>query len=164
MSVHVGPGPIDLAVEAARLALGRSDVGAVVTFTGLVRGETGGKPLVAMTLEHYPGMTEAELTRIGAEAAARWRLIGWRIVHRVGRLEPGETIVLVATASAHRRDAFAAAEFLMDYLKTRAPFWKKEETADGAARWVEARDSDDAAAARWTDPLSPAPARGGGEG
>ena len=116
-----------------------------------MRSENDGDAVTAMTLEHYPGMTEAELARVEAEARQRWPLQASLIVHRVGALKPGDNIVLVVTASAHREAAFAAAEFLMDYLKTRAPFWKKETRADGGARWVDARDSDDAAAGRWTD-------------
>ena len=129
----------------------RSDIGAIVTFTGLVRDENAGGPVAGMTLEHYPGMTESELTRVEAEAGKRWPLQASLIVHRVGALRPGDNIVLVVTASAHRQAAFAAAEFLMDYLKTRAPFWKKELTPDGKARWVETRDSDATAAERWQD-------------
>jgi len=135
----------DVAAEQRRLAQG-AVVGAVVTFTGICRGDGG---LVAMTLEHYPGMAEEEIARHVAEAEARWALRGVTVIHRHGRLVPGDNIVLVATAAAHRGDAFAAAEFLMDYLKTSAPFWKREERA-GAAAWVEARREDDAAAARWT--------------
>lgn len=149
MPIRVQHEPFDAAEETAALTAGRTDIGAVVTFTGLVRGEAGGRPLAAMTLEHYPGMTEAELARIEAEAMGRWRLDGVTIIHRYGRLEPGDPIVLVATASRHRRDAFEAAEFLMDFLKTRAPFWKKETGADGSGDWVDARDSDAAAEARW---------------
>jgi molybdopterin synthase catalytic subunit len=138
----------DAAAEAAKLTRGRSDVGAVVTFTGICRGEENGKPLAALTLEHYPGMAEQEIARHVDEARARWPLLGATVIHRHGRIAPGEDIVLVVTASAHREAAFAAAEFLMDYLKTRAPFWKQVE-ASGAKNWVEARDTDDAAAARW---------------
>lgn len=138
----------DIGAEVKRLTAGRADIGAVVTFTGVVRGETEGTGVAGMSLEHYPGMTESELSRVEAEAAARWPLQASCIVHRVGTLAPGDNIVLVVTASAHRQAAFAAAEFLMDYLKTRAPFWKKEAGPDGG-RWVDARDSDDAAAARW---------------
>jgi molybdopterin synthase catalytic subunit len=123
-----------------------------------VRVGNDGRDVVAMTLEHYPGMTESELARVEAEAAGRWPLQASLIVHRYGRLEPGDNIVLVVTASAHREAAFAAAEFLMDYLKTSAPFWKKELGADGAERWVEARETDDAAAGRW----SHHPREGGG--
>jgi molybdopterin synthase catalytic subunit len=131
------------------MAHGRTDLGAIVTFTGLVRGEVAGRQLVAMTLEHYAGMTQTELQRIESEAEARWPLAGSLIVHRFGRLLPGDRIVLVATASAHRRAAFEAAEFLMDYLKTSAPFWKKEETVGGSAGWVSASDEDDSARERW---------------
>ena len=150
MAVRVQAEPFDLAAEVAAIRRGRTDIGAVVTFTGTVRDSVDGKRLVAMTLEHYPGMTEGELARVEREANARWPLSGCLIVHRYGRLTPGEDIVLVITASAHRAAAFAAADFLMDYLKTSAPFWKKEERADGAVTWVEAKTSDDAAAKRWT--------------
>mgnify|MGYP001332179712 CR=1 FL=1 len=142
MRVRVQEADFDLAAEAARLEA--SGAGAVVTFTGVVRGGD----VAAMTLEHYPGMTEAALEEIAVEARRRWPLTGLTIIHRVGRLAPGARIMMVATASAHRAAAFEAAEFLMDYLKTRAPFWKKEETPEGA-RWVDAREVDDAAAARW---------------
>jgi molybdopterin synthase catalytic subunit len=125
------------------------DVGAIVTFTGVVRGEVQGQRLLAMTLEHYPGMTESELQAIEAEARVRWPLTASLIIHRHGRLVPGDRIVLVAAASAHRKAAFEAAEFLMDYLKTSAPFWKKEEIEGTEARWVSANDSDDSARARW---------------
>lgn len=135
----------DVSREIAALANGRSHIGAVATFTGLVRGDDG---LVALTLEHYPGMTEQEITRHAEEANARWKLNGITIIHRIGRLDTGAQIVLVAVASSHRGDAFAACEFLMDYLKTRAPFWKQEQRADGT-HWVEARESDDKAAERW---------------
>jgi molybdopterin synthase catalytic subunit len=138
-----------LADEIAALTGGRADVGAVVTFTGLCRDE-GGR-LQALELEHYPGMAEAEIERVAAEASRRWPLDGATVIHRFGRIAPGENIVLVATASAHRRAAFEAAEFLMDFLKTRAPFWKREHLADGATGgWVEASGEDDAAAARWS--------------
>src|SRR5262249_10864785 len=130
---------------------GRTDIGAVVTFTGICRGTEAGEPITALTLEHYPDMAEAEIARHVEAANSRWRLLGVTVIHRYGRIEPGENIVLVVTASAHRQDAFAAAEFLMDYLKTRAPFWKREERADGA-RWVDAKQSDDAAAGRWNAP------------
>jgi molybdopterin synthase catalytic subunit len=141
----------DIGAEVRTLTAGRADLGAIVTFTGTVRDSAGGKPIAAMTLEHYPGMTEKELARIEAEAARRWPLAASLIVHRYGRLVPGDNIVLVVTASAHREAAFAAAEFLMDYLKTQAPFWKSEEGADGAAAWVEAREADDTALRRWED-------------
>ena len=148
MAVRVQQADFDVAAEIDALAAGRTDIGAVATFTGLVREFAGGAG-AAMTLEHYPGMTERALAEIDAEAGARWPLTGSVIVHRVGRLAPGDRIVLVATASAHRHAAFEAAMFLMDYLKTRAPFWKKEEAEGAGARWVDARESDDAAAARW---------------
>jgi molybdopterin synthase catalytic subunit len=138
----------DPGVEIARLHAGRSDIGAVVSFVGLVRGESHGEKLTSMTLEHFPGMTERELTRIADEAKARWQLNGVVVVHRIGELKPGERIVLVVTAAGHRQSAFEAAEFLMDFLKTRAPFWKRELRASGE-HWVEARGSDDEAAARW---------------
>ena len=141
----------DAAAEAAALTRGRTDVGAVVTFTGICRGSEQGEPVAAMTLEHYPGMAEAEIARHVEAAERRWPRLGVTIIHRVGRLIPAEPIVLVVTAAAHRQDAFAAAEFLMDYLKTRAPFWKRVE---GAARsaWVDAKSSDDDLAARWAAP------------
>tara|TARA_R110000868_G_scaffold17774_7_gene77604 strand:+ start:521 stop:934 length:414 start_codon:yes stop_codon:yes gene_type:complete len=127
----------DINDEIAALTEGRSDIGAVVSFTGLVRD-------VTLTLEHYAGMTERELDKLEAAANARWQLQGVTILHRIGTLHPGDNIVLVVTASKHRKDAFEAAEFLMDYLKTRAPFWKRE-----GEEWVEAKDSDDEAAKRW---------------
>jgi molybdopterin synthase catalytic subunit len=145
--------PFDTAAESALLTDGRHDVGAVVTFTGICRGEEDGGPIGALTLDHYPGMAEAEIARHVADAQSRWALHGVTVIHRYGRIEPGEQIVLVATASAHRNDAFAAAEFLMDYLKTRAPFWKRVEQA-GRASWVEAKTADDAAAERWSKPGS----------
>jgi len=140
----------DVGAEAALLAHGRTDIGAIVTFTGICRGDEAGARIVAMTLEHYPGMAEAEIARHVAEAEARWPLLGVTIIHRYGRLRPGDRLVLVVTAASHRSDAFAAAEFLMDYLKTRAPFWKKVERPDGAV-WVGAKSTDDAAADRWTE-------------
>ena len=149
MAVRVQTEPFDLAHEVATLKAGRTDLGAIVTFTGTVRDGSGGKRLAAMTLEHYAGMTEAELARVEAEARARWPLQGCTIVHRYGRLVPGDDIVLVVTASAHREAAFKAAEFLMDYLKTSAPFWKREEFSDGGAGWVEAKAGDEAAAEKW---------------
>jgi molybdopterin synthase catalytic subunit len=138
----------DAGAEAAALAAGRHDIGAIVSFTGLVRADDG---LVALTLEHYPAMTARQIAAIAAEAWARWPLLGGIVIHRHGRLVPGDPIVLVAIASANRGAAFAAAEFLMDWLKTRAPFWKQEDRGD-AQRWVAARASDDAAAARWEKP------------
>ncbi|MDJ0893709.1 MAG: molybdenum cofactor biosynthesis protein MoaE [Alphaproteobacteria bacterium] len=139
----------DPGAEIDRLTAGRHDVGGVASFIGLVRGEAGGDHISAMTLEHYPGMTEKELERIDAEARARWPLIESLIIHRYGRLEPGDRIVLVITTSAHRQAAFDACQFLIDWLKTKAPFWKLEQTSEGD-KWVDARGSDDAAAARWT--------------
>lgn len=135
--------------EIEALTAGLEDIGAVVTFTGTVRREAKGSPIRSLTLEHYPGMTEKELERIEAEARARWPLAASLVVHRYGRLVPGDNIVLVITASSHRQVAFEAAQFLMDWLKTAAPFWKKEEPAEGGERWVEAKASDDAAAERW---------------
>jgi len=149
MAVRVQAEAFDMAREIAALKVGRTDTGAIASFTGCVRGAAGGKRLLAMTLEHYPGMTEAELARVEAEARERWPLQDCLIIHRFGRLVPGDDIVLVITLSAHRQAAFAAAEFLMDYLKTGAPFWKQEELADGTANWVESKASDDAAASRW---------------
>ncbi|MGB5093170.1 MAG: molybdopterin synthase catalytic subunit MoaE [Parvibaculum sp.] len=138
----------DISSEIESLTAGRTDIGAIVTFTGLVRDLNAGDKVSTLELEHYPGMTEKELTRIEAEAHARWNLQASLIIHRIGKLAPGDNIVLVLTASAHRGDAFKAAAFLMDYLKTRAPFWKRE--GDGAsAKWVDARASDDEAAKRW---------------
>jgi len=139
--------PFDVAAEAAKLR-GRADVGALVTFTGICRGSEAGEPIAALTLEHYPGMAEAEIERHVEEAKQRWPLDGVTVIHRYGRIAPGEDIVLVATASAHRQAAFAAAEFLMDYLKTRAPFWKQIEKAGGKS-WVDAKAADDRAAERW---------------
>jgi molybdopterin synthase catalytic subunit len=138
----------DAAAETASVTQGRADVGAVVAFTGLCRDE-GGK-LAALELEHYPGMAEAEIARIAAQAERRWPLLGLTVIHRFGLIRPGEEIVLVLAASSHRRAAFEAAEFLMDYLKTRAPFWKREHLKDGTVgAWVEAKDLDDLAAERW---------------
>ena len=155
MTVSVQSEDFDAAAEIAALIAGRTDIGAVVTFTGVVRGDMGGRDLVSMTLEHYPGMTTAELEAIEAESHARWPLQASRIIHRVGELALGANIVLVVTCSPHRHAAFQAAEFLMDYLKTRAPFWKKETFADGTSRWVDATDRDDTALRRWTQ--TPAP-------
>jgi molybdopterin synthase catalytic subunit len=149
LSVRVQQEDFDLGAEVRRLAAGRTDIGAIVTFTGVMRGDNGGHAVAGMTLEHYPGMTEPELVQVEAEACERWPLQASLIVHRIGALKPGDNIVLVVTASAHRQAAFAAAEFLMDYLKTRAPFWKKESRTDGSQRWVEAREGDEQAADRW---------------
>lgn len=158
--IRVQQHDFDIGAEIRALTEGREDIGAVVTFTGTVRRDTKHGPIRAMTLEHYPGMTEKELARIESEAAARWPLQASLIVHRHGRLAPGDNIVLVATASAHRQAAFDAAQFLMDYLKTNAPFWKKEEMAEGASRWVEERIADGDAAQRWNEAANaPEPTR-----
>ena len=151
MSVRVQHEDFDIGAEVRRLVAGRIDIGAVVTFSGIMRCQNDGAAVTAMTLEHYPGMTEAEMARVEAEAGQRWPLQASLIVHRVGALEPGDNIVLVVTASAHREAAFAAAEFLMDYLKTRAPFWKQVEYV-GGKNWVDAKQSDDALADRWARP------------
>ncbi len=139
----------DVGAELAALTRGQTGIGGVTSFVGLVRDLAGDERIGAMTLEHYPGMTERQLEAIEAEARRRWPLEAVLIIHRVGRLEPGERIVLVATASAHREAAFASCHFLIDWLKTKAPFWKLEETPQGP-RWVEAQASDDSAARRWT--------------
>ncbi len=144
MSVRIQREDFDIGAEIARLTKGRTDIGAVATFTGICRGDG----VAAMTLEHYPGMAEAEIARHVEEAQSRWPLLGVTVIHRHGRFVPGDNIMMVVTASSHREAAFAAAEFLMDYLKVSAPFWKKEERA-GQAVWVEARKADDAAADRW---------------
>jgi molybdopterin synthase catalytic subunit len=150
VSVRVQTEDFDVAAETEKLLGGRTDVGAVVTFTGRVRGSDEGREIAALTLEHYPDMTEAEMARIEAEAQARWELQASLVVHRVGELKAGDNIVLVITAAAHRQAAFEAAGFLMDYLKTRAPFWKKETTSAGETAWVDAREQDDSAAKRWS--------------
>ena len=147
-TVRLQRDPFDAAAETAKLTRGRSDIGAVVTFTGICRGVEDGEAIASLTLEHYPGMAEAEIESHVAEAQERWPLLGVTVLHRYGRILPGEDIVLVVTASSHRDAAFAAAEFLMDYLKTRAPFWKQVESKSGAA-WVDAKEQDDTAAARW---------------
>jgi molybdopterin synthase catalytic subunit len=151
MSVRLQREDFDVSAEVAALTRGRTDIGAVVTFTGVCRGTEAGEPITALTLEHYPDMAEAEIARHVEAANTRWRLLGVTVIHRYGRIVPGDNIVLVIATASHRQDAFAAAEFLMDYLKTRAPFWKSEERA-GGARWVEARQADDAAADRWAPP------------
>jgi molybdopterin synthase catalytic subunit len=143
--------PFDVAAEAEKLTRGRSDIGAVVTFTGICRADENGEQIAALTLEHYPGMAESEIARHVEEAKTRWPLLGVTVIHRHGRIQPGENIVLVVTASSHREAAFAAASFLMDYLKTRAPFWKQVEKASGKT-WVDAKASDDTAAERWSAP------------
>jgi molybdopterin synthase catalytic subunit len=152
MTVRVQAESFDLGAETDRLTAGRRDVGAVASFVGIAREtnpDEGAEPVIAMTLEHYPGMTERMLAAAEADARTRWPLLDCLIVHRYGRFLPGDPIVLVVTLSSHRQAAFDACAFLMDYLKTQAPFWKHEETASGA-RWVAARATDDAAAARWT--------------
>jgi len=147
-NVRVQTGDFDLGLEVARLREGDARVGAVVAFVGTVRDLNDGAQVAAMELEHYPGMTEKALDDIAAQAAARWPLFASLVIHRVGPLLPLDQIVLVAVTAAHRGDAFAACEFIMDYLKTEAPFWKKEDTPEGA-RWVDARVTDDTARARW---------------
>lgn len=147
--IRVQTQDFDIGAETRRLVGDRTDIGAIVTFTGTVRGTAGNRPITSMELEHYPGMTEAELARVEAEANARWDLQASLVIHRYGKLEPGDNIVLVIAASPHRHAAFEAASFLMDYLKTRAPFWKKETFTDGSGGWVDARESDDAARERW---------------
>ena len=149
VTIRLQEADFDTAREIAALTKGRTDIGAVVTFSGICRGGEGGDAIAALTLEHYPGMAEAEIGRHAEEALSRWPLTGLTIIHRYGRIAPGENIVLVVTASSHRQAAFQAAEFLMDYLKTHAPFWKREESAVGTS-WVDATSHDDAAAARWT--------------
>ena len=146
-TVRVQEAPFDAAAEAAALTDGRTDVGGLASFVGLCRADDG---LAALVLEHYPGMTERAIAGIAAQAEARWPLTGCTVVHRHGRLLPGEPIVLVLTASAHRTAALEACAFLIDWLKTGAPFWKREEFADGEARWVAAKAEDDVAAARWS--------------
>lgn len=148
--ISVQASDFDVGAEIAALSAGRLDVGAVASFVGLVRDANAGSGVHAMSLEHYPGMTERALADIVAQARARWPLLAVRVIHRIGRLAPADRIVFVGVASAHRGAAFAACEFIMDYLKTQAPFWKREETPSGA-RWVDARDTDDAAAARWSE-------------
>jgi molybdopterin synthase catalytic subunit len=149
VTIRIQEADFDIAREIAALTEGRTDIGAVVSFSGICRGSEGSEPVAALTLEHYPEMAEAEIARHTDTAMSRWPLQGLTVIHRVGRITPGENIVLVVTASAHRQAAFEAAEFLMDYLKANAPFWKREEKS-GGTRWVDARHHDDAAAARWT--------------
>jgi molybdopterin synthase catalytic subunit len=146
--IRVQEEDFDIAAEIAALKSGRADIGAVAAFIGLVRDHASSEKVTAMTLEHYPGMTEKELARIERQAHERWPLIASTIVHRIGRLLPGDNIVLVLTASAHRQAAFESAQFLMDYLKTQAPFWKTEEIGE-SRKWVEAREGDNALADRW---------------
>ncbi len=150
-TVRVQTERFDLGAEADKLSAGRTDVGAVATFTGICRGDENGQAITALTLEHYPGMVEEEIVRHAQEAATRWPLLGLTVIHRYGRIAPGEQIMMVATASSHRQAAFEAAEFLMDFLKTRAPFWKQVESSTGTD-WVDAKQIDDAAAERWRYP------------
>jgi molybdopterin synthase catalytic subunit len=148
VTIRVQAEPFDAAAESALIAEGRFDIGAIVTFSGLCRSEGG--QLAALELEHYPGMAEEEIGRVATEALGRWPLQGATVIHRFGKVNPGDGIVLVVTASAHRAAAFEAASFLMDFLKTRAPFWKKEHATDGTTGgWVDAREADDAATERW---------------
>jgi molybdopterin synthase catalytic subunit len=149
VSVSVQESDFDLSAEMRILAAGDHNIGAVASFVGLVRDNNDGTGVADMTLEHYPGMTEKALSEIVTQAAGRWELFGVRVIHRVGHLRPGDQIVLVVVSSAHRGNAFAACEFIMDYLKTQAPFWKKETTPEGS-RWVDARVSDDDALTKWT--------------
>ena len=151
VEIRVQDTPLDALAEIQPVYAGRPSVGGVVSFIGLMRDMNQGDSVSGMILEHYPGMTEKALAGIVDEAGRRWSLDAVRVIHRVGALEPQDPIVLVAVASAHRGEAFRACEFIIDYLKTRAPFWKREQTADGQSRWVEARDSDDDAAAAWND-------------
>ncbi|MCX7212292.1 MAG: molybdopterin synthase catalytic subunit MoaE [Burkholderiales bacterium] len=151
MPVRIQTEDFDLSTEIAALRAGRAGVGAVVSFVGTVRDINQGTGVSSLTLEHYPGMTDKSLQEIVAQAKSRWQLDEVLVIHRVGPLLPLEQIVLVAVSSAHRGEAFEACEFVMDWLKTRAPFWKKEATPQGE-RWVDARESDDAAAARWGRP------------
>ena len=148
VTIRIQSADFDIGAEIAALTKGNTDIGAVVSFSGICRGGEGDDAITAMTLEHYPGMAEAEIGRHVSEAIARWPLTGVTVIHRYGRVVPGDNIVLVLTASVHREAAFHAAEFLMDYLKTNAPFWKSEERADSKV-WVEAQTHDDNAAARW---------------
>lgn len=147
--VAVQAADFDVGREMAALTAGRTDIGGIGCFVGTVRATAGGRPITAMTLEHYPAMTERAMAAIGAEAEGRWGLLGCTLIHRVGRLRPGEGIVLVLAAAAHRQAALEATAFLIDWLKTSAPFWKKESFADGSEAWVAARAEDDRAAARW---------------
>lgn len=154
MPVRVQEADFDVSAEIAALTNGDATIGAVAAFVGKVRGESGGQPLGAMTLEHYPGMTESELQSIADDAARRFRLSAVSVIHRIGALKPGDNIVLAIACAPHRQDAFDGCAFLMDYLKTRAPFWKKEAGPSGSGAWVEARDGDDAALQKWRTPRS----------
>lgn len=153
MNISVQTEPFDIGTQTAAISQGRTDIGALASFVGVARDTNSGSEVTAMTLEHYPAMTEKALAAIVDEALQRWALLDVTLIHRVGRLLPGDPIVMVIVASSHRAEAFAACEFLMDALKTRAPFWKKEETSAGE-RWVEARESDNSAADRWRDDVN----------
>jgi len=152
VTIRIQQADFDIGREVAALTRGRTDIGAVVTFSGICRGREGDEAIAALTLEHYPGMAEAEIARHAETAMSRWPLTGLTVVHRVGRIAAGENIVLVLTASAHRQAAFQAAEFVMDYLKANAPFWKSEERAQGASSWVDTHQRDDEAVTRWNKP------------
>ena len=150
MSVRVHEQDFDVSVELAAMRRGNPKIGAIASFVGVVRDINEGSSVATMTLEHYPGMTEKAITEIIDQARGRWEVLDALVIHRVGTLKPTDQIVLVIVASTHRGDAFAACEFIMDYLKTRAPFWKKEHRSDGSiGEWVEAKDADDSAAERW---------------
>lgn len=148
-NIRVQQADFDIGAETVALTAGRSDIGGIASFVGTVRGTVHGRQLATMTLEHYPGMTERAMAAIATEAERRWALLGCTLVHRVGPLRPGDNIVLVLAAASHRQPALEATAFLIDWLKTRAPFWKKERFTDGAETWVDAREDDEAAAARW---------------
>ncbi|WP_315835156.1 molybdenum cofactor biosynthesis protein MoaE [Bradyrhizobium prioriisuperbiae] len=149
VTIRLQPDDFDVSREIAALTAGRTDIGAVVSFSGICRGSEGPEAITALTLEHYPGMAEAEIRRHVDQAITRWPLTGVTVIHRYGRVVPGDNIVLVLTASAHREAAFLGAEFLMDYLKANAPFWKSEERAQGASSWVDTHHRDDEAVTRW---------------
>jgi molybdopterin synthase catalytic subunit len=151
-TIRVQSEPFDVGAEMSALTAGRTDIGGIGCFVGTVRANPSGPRLEALTLEHYPGMTERAIAGIVAEAERRWKLLGCTVIHRVGRMVPGDNIVLVLAASAHRKAALEATAFLIDWLKTKAPFWKQESFLDGSATWVDARETDDAAAARWDPP------------
>ena len=156
-TIRVQQAPFDTGAELTLLQ-GHTDIGGIGCFIGTVRGTANGRPIAAMTLEHYPGMTERALARIASEAETRWPLLGCTVIHRIGRLLPGDPIVLVATASSHRQAALDSTAFLIDWLKTSAPFWKQEELTTGEANWVEAKETDTAAQARWAaSPIARSP-------
>jgi molybdopterin synthase catalytic subunit len=162
-TIRVQSAPFDTAAEIAALLAGRTDIGGIGCFLGTVRGTAGGRPIKSMTLEHYAGMTERALGAIANEAETRWPLLGCTIIHRIGRLTPGDPIVMVATASPHRQAALDSTAFLIDWLKTKAPFWKQEEYADGERVWVKANNADDEAANRWATGAPPLPPPATGE-